>query len=361
MAGRSARFPDAAVGLVPDFRDVLQQGALHVPAGLRDGEASHARLLEGIHQLAIDVELELLVGGVADAHGFRIGIAGQPVDFPFGEPPLAAQSVHDLHLVGRARDGALQPVAPGGCLVVNTGVHHGQERERGVAQPAQAVVPVARAAEMFGQRGRRRRHDAAGRHVDQPLERDQRAPDRLGVGALALRRRSPVAPEGLAVLQRLFRVDRCRHVEMRGTVAQHERHGLALGEGKQRHGLEVLAAERRWRAQDGHVGAGHGAHRAVVEPRHPGSRGAVAEAQHQLHADLHLALVAAHDADQVGRLAVRRHEVDQSDRAAIGLEGGLEDQGIGPIAAPGGPDVLVRRDQPEAVALAAQQRGEAGV
>ena len=162
----------------------VEQDALHLPAVLGRGEAAFARLLEGIHQLAIDVELELLVRGVADAHRLGVGVARQPVDFPFGEPPLAAQAVHDLHLVGRARDGALQPVAPGRGLVVDAGVHHGEQGERGVAQPAQAVVPVALAAELLGQRRRGRRDDAAARQVDQALERDQRALDRLACRGL---------------------------------------------------------------------------------------------------------------------------------------------------------------------------------
>ena len=56
------------------------------------------------------------------------------------------------------------------------------ERERRVAQPAVAVVPVAHAAELLGQRGRRRGDDAAGRRVGERLERDQRALDRVAPG-----------------------------------------------------------------------------------------------------------------------------------------------------------------------------------
>ena len=44
----------------------------------------------------------------------------------------------------------------------------------GVAQPAVAVVPVAHAAELLGQRRRGRGHDAAGGRVGERLERDER-------------------------------------------------------------------------------------------------------------------------------------------------------------------------------------------
>ena len=51
-------------------------------------------------------------------------------------------------------------------------------REGGVAQPAVAVVPVALAAEVLGQRGGGRGDDAAGRRVREQAQRDQRAAGR---------------------------------------------------------------------------------------------------------------------------------------------------------------------------------------
>ena len=49
------------------------------------------------------------------------------------------------------------------------------QRERRVAHPGVAVVPVALAAGRLGQRGRRRRDRRAGRHVRQALDRQRRA------------------------------------------------------------------------------------------------------------------------------------------------------------------------------------------
>jgi len=42
--------------------------------------------------------MTLAVRGVADAHGGRALVSGQPGDGPFVEPPLAGDPVHDLHL-----------------------------------------------------------------------------------------------------------------------------------------------------------------------------------------------------------------------------------------------------------------------
>ncbi len=64
-----AHLPDALVRLVPDLRDMADHRLLQRPALAVGAAGRLAALVEDIHQLAIDVELELLVGGVADAHG----------------------------------------------------------------------------------------------------------------------------------------------------------------------------------------------------------------------------------------------------------------------------------------------------
>ena len=66
--------------------------------------------------LAEDVELELLARFVADAHRLRVLVAGQPVELDLGEPPFAADAVHDLELAGVSGDGSLQPALPGAPL-----------------------------------------------------------------------------------------------------------------------------------------------------------------------------------------------------------------------------------------------------
>ena len=72
--------------------------------------------MQRVHQLAVDIELQLLVGGVADAHRPAVLVPGQPRQLVFGQPALAGDAVHDLHLRRMAGDGAQQPLAPGARL-----------------------------------------------------------------------------------------------------------------------------------------------------------------------------------------------------------------------------------------------------
>lgn len=143
VLARPAGLPDAVIRFRPASRHMVGQRQLQIPPGLARAEAALARLLERVHQLAIDVELELLVRGIADPHRLRSEIAGQPVDVPFRQPPLAENAIHDLHVRGTAGNGTLQPVAPGRRFFVEAGIHQGEQGERRVADPAEAVVPVA--------------------------------------------------------------------------------------------------------------------------------------------------------------------------------------------------------------------------
>ena len=117
--------------------------------------------MERVHDLAVDVELHLTVRGVADAHGLRVLISRQPRDMPLAQETLPAQAVHDLNLVGAAGSGAQQPVPPFFGLLVIAGVHQREKGERGVAEPAVAIVPVANSADELGERHGRRGDDAA--------------------------------------------------------------------------------------------------------------------------------------------------------------------------------------------------------
>ena len=76
----------------------------------KEWEQVEKGLVQRVHQLAIDVELELLVRGVADTHGLGAFVARKPVDLPFGEPAFAQNAVHDLHVRRTASDGALKMV-----------------------------------------------------------------------------------------------------------------------------------------------------------------------------------------------------------------------------------------------------------
>ena len=106
------------------------------------------------------------------------------------------------------------------------------------------------------------------------------------------------------------------------------------------------------------VRAGDGDPRVVDAP-HPGHDRAVVEPDHELGAHRHLAVEPLDDADDVGRLAARRHEVDRPHRARVRLEDRLEDQRVVAVAARRAADLVPGREQPAAVIGRAEQRREA--
>ena len=103
--------------------------------------------------------------------GARARVAGQVVELALGQLARAVDGVHDLQVVGVAGDRAQQPVAPQPRLLGVAGASRASSGERGVAQPAVAVVPVALAAEVLGQRRGGRGDDAAGARVGQQPQR----------------------------------------------------------------------------------------------------------------------------------------------------------------------------------------------
>ena len=79
------------------------------------------------------------------------------------------------------------------------------QRERRVAHPRVAVVPVALAAGRLGQRRRERRDRRAGRHVGQALDRQRRALDRLAPAVVGHAARAPASRARTASSRRAAR------------------------------------------------------------------------------------------------------------------------------------------------------------
>ncbi len=296
------------------------------------------------------------MGGVSDPHRLRAFIAGKPPRLPFEQPAFALDAVHDLHVAGGACRRAQQPIVPIGSFLGITRVHQRQQREGGIAQPAIAVVPVPRTAELFRQRRGGRGDNAAGRSVSQRLQRNQRTHHEVAAIALIGAAAAPVEPEILGILQGLRGIDRIGEFQMRRTIGENEGHRLAFAHlevGDRRH---VLAAHFHRRPQHRHVRSADREQRPVFGTPDPGNVGAHAEADHKLHPHFHAAFDAAHQADDVGRLLARRHEVDDGHRAVFGLKLRLQDQRIVPVSARAAHYVFRRRNQPAAVLGRAEER-----
>ena len=73
-----------------------QERELQRPRVFVDREAGARALPHDVGELAVHVELELFVRGVADPHRRRVAPARQPIEGQLGEASFAGDAVHDL-------------------------------------------------------------------------------------------------------------------------------------------------------------------------------------------------------------------------------------------------------------------------
>ena len=165
-----------------------------------------------LHDEAIHVRLELLGRAVADAHRTRPAPAVELRQLDLRHAAFAVDGVEYLQLMRIARGGSLDEAPHARRLGLQPEVAQGMHGEDGVAQPAEAIIPVALAAGLLRQRGGRRRDDGARRGITERLQHDGRARDgrpaglpggRLPILSSDLRR--PVPPPAQRLLVVLLR------------------------------------------------------------------------------------------------------------------------------------------------------------
>ena len=251
--------------------------------------------------------------------------------------------------------------APGERLVDVFRLEQRGERQRRVAQPAVAVVPVAKPADPLRQRRRRRGHDSARRRVGERFQHRQRAVEQIApfLWQRHLAAGVPLAPEALGLGERHFGVDARGLGIVRRVPREREGHALALLDRELGDRPHVLAAGVRRGAKAERIRPRDRLPR-VVDASNPRDDVAVVEADHELRPHRHLPPHSLDDSNHVGRLAARRHEVDDGRRAGVGLEDSFEDEGAVAVGPPAGADVPGGGEQPAAVVGSAQQGGEAG-
>src|SRR6266511_2586244 len=173
VAGLAADLPDALVLLPPAARRGVGGGDQEAAGGGVDPAELLVQALGRAEQLAVDVELALVPGAVADPHRPAAAPAPQVGQLPLGEVALAADPEHDLEVgptveLGGGRAGQEPEELVG---LVGAGGHpQGLHGEAGVPHPGVAVVPVPLAADRLGQRGGRGGHDRPGRLEGERLQ-----------------------------------------------------------------------------------------------------------------------------------------------------------------------------------------------
>src|SRR5919107_3852856 len=170
MLPLATRLPDAVVRPLPGLLQAPCEPALQLPAPLYRDDPRRATTVRGGEHFARYVTLDLARRVVADTDGRGAFVPGEPGNFVLGQAAGAIYSVHDLGVLGFASDGPEHPLLPGVGFFEQANPYQGTQGERAVAQPAIAIVPVSRAAQGLGERGRGSGHDAAARFVSEALE-----------------------------------------------------------------------------------------------------------------------------------------------------------------------------------------------
>ena len=350
MLRRAPDFPDAFVGLAPDFFQMLRKSLADLAAAWRGRQAALARLGHHIGQFAINIELQLLRRAIADAHRTRILVAGQMRQLDFVQPLVAHHAVHGLKLLGRAGDHPHQPMLPDIGFLGIAGIEKGQQRESGVPQPAIAIIPVAGAADLFRQRGGDRGDDAAGGLVAEAFQGEQRAHDRLRHLPLTLH--MPVHPPSIfRSAPARYRRRSLRHRLEGLAIAHHKGHARSpFFTVKRATRMHVLAAQLAGVRKVSRCGTGDGGNGLVVDPVHPGNGDAIIEADHQFGVHLDMAGHAFDDAHD-GAVARARGMKSISRALPVAVvKFGFQNQAVAAIARGVDFDFFaLRRDQPAAM------------
>src|SRR6266568_8281281 len=330
----AAHLRDALVLLPPVGADELDEPHEVAPQVVGDGLRELVVEVDRVHELAVDVELELIVGGVPDAHRLRVRISRPVGQRLLAEVVTAIDPVHDLERAVRAELPAarLDPVHEGASLGEAQALERIQ-REGGVPDPGVPIVPVAVAPKPLREPergrsdhgavlGRGEEHEGQGRAVDHlppapPVRRSSDGPPPGVVGPLEARRHV---------------VGRRRHGGFtRGGFLEDERGGLAGVEPEGRDGVPVDERERHVAAeQEGHpVRPVRGEHPLSLRPPLDAVGGAaVVEARCTHHPERALAPDRLHSAHQNPPRGCDRHEVGDLGDALREEEPREQDDGV---------------------------------
>ena len=223
VSRRATDLPDPMVRLVPARRHRPDHALDEPPVLRRERRVVVGEQRDEVHDGTEHVQLDLVRREIADAHRATAAIPGEFADLRLRAEPLAAEAVERLQTL-RGRRLVDDPEHPAEELQGLTGAAESHQRrrgQRGVTQPAVAVVPVPHAAGMLRQARRRRRGDGARGTVTERLQDQRAAAHDRRVSIRRLERRRPRGPVE-ARLPLAFGRRRRRRVDTAGSVAQLE-------------------------------------------------------------------------------------------------------------------------------------------
>ncbi len=259
----TAHLPEPLIGLVPMARDERGERGEQSPVPF----AKLARELvvdeREVEDLAVDIDLPLGVRAIAGPYRAASRVAIEMPERLLVDFNLAANAVHDLNVrQGLAAAVDEKFMKSSGLAGIAKGRKRVQ-RESGVTQPAEAIVPVPFAADVLRQRRGQCGDDRAGRREGHHFQRERAAADELGIASSIAAVADPFGPECVGSCEKFVDARRGRSLCL-GVCGQHEIPGRA---GRDREGgRRGVALDRAFGCaeQRGNAVAADG---AVLEPQ----------------------------------------------------------------------------------------------
>src|SRR5256886_8681469 len=212
-------FPDAVVRLPAQLPDAVGEMLDHLPELGRDESALALINRHAVDYRAEDIQLALAGRPVADADRTGAVEAGEMLEVLLRQVRIAVDPVEDLHCEVMVVGAVPDPVDKVGGFLGEPGAEERGNAVGGVAQPAEAVVPVAIAARILGNRGGGGGAERSGGSIGQQLDDERGAangvPERARIEALV----EPSLPELAGPRRQLGRVAADRELPAEGAIA----------------------------------------------------------------------------------------------------------------------------------------------
>ena len=154
MLARTARLPYSVVRLAPKLAHLAAEAGKTSPLPRIELTSALDELTDGLNHGPVDVELQLLMRRIADAHGAGAAITLEVSKLDLPQARFAEYVVDDLETGPSQPRRVQKPVDEKRSLTRIADIDKSLESQRRVAQPTEAVVPIAHATGDLRQRGR---------------------------------------------------------------------------------------------------------------------------------------------------------------------------------------------------------------
>ncbi len=194
----TTHFPDTDVFIAPVLAHVIHQPGRMFPAVIGNRFAILVGEVHRIHELAIDIQLDLAVCLVADPYWSGTAVTGQVRQVVLRQLIAAIQRIQDpqlARLFAAVTYAFANPAHESVGFVGIAQAHEGVDGKQGVADPRIAVIPVATAAQGLRQAESRGRNNAAVLARGQQLQGQGRAVDRFSPAPAVIGFLAPYTPE----------------------------------------------------------------------------------------------------------------------------------------------------------------------